>query len=209
MTTVGEILLAARLKRRLTIAQAERATRIRAKFIEAMEKNEFEKLPPGTFAKGFIKNYASYLGLSPDDTLAFYRRQYGEEKAKVLPDTRSTPKRGFRLTPQFITIVSIASLVLVFIAYLAYSYLRIAGSPSLMVETPKNNLVVNVSEIEVAGKTTPDAVVAINEQQVSVDENGNFRTKLPLQPGLNTITIKATNRFMRESVVTRNLRLEQ
>lgn len=209
MTTVGEILHAARLHKRLTIEQAEKTTRIRGKFLDAMERNQFDKLPPGTFARGFLKNYASYLGLPVDDTLAFYRRQFSEEKAKVLPDSSSAPKKGLAITPQLITLASIGILLLFFFGYLAYSYFRFAGAPVLNVDSPKNNSVVTSEEIEVAGKTNADAAIRINDQEVTVMENGEFKTKLVLQPGLNTIKITATNRFKREATVTRNLRLEK
>lgn len=208
MTTVGEILKIAREKKKLTLQQVELNTRIRSKFLEAIENNDFSKLPPGTFAKGFIKNYATFLGLSPEDTLAFYRRQVHEDKPKPAPE-RKTIKYGFSLTPQIITTISVSILIILFFGYLIFSYFKYAGSPTLVVNSPANNQTINVEQVEIIGKTDPEATLSINNETVNLNENGSFDTKISLQPGLNTITITSTNKFHRQTTLTRNIRLEK
>lgn len=205
MTTVGQILSQSRNHKKLTLEQVEKATKIRLKFLVALEKDEFNKLPPGTFARGFIKNYASYLGLSGEEMLAFYRRQTNEEKAPAMPN-KPVPKPGFSVSP---INIGIAILIILFFLYLSFSYFRFAGAPALNVSYPLVNAIVATEQIEVTGKTDPDALVSINNQTVAVNENGTFTTKLILAPGLNTITIVASNKFSRQTTVTRNLRLEK
>ncbi len=208
MTTVGEIFVTARTRKNLDLATVEKATKIRAKFLEALEKNQFDKLPPGTFVRGFIKNYANFLGLPVEETLAFYRRQANEEKIPVLSDF--TPRIGrFRLTPQFFTTAGIGLLLTIFFAYLAFSYFQFAGAPALVVNSPKNNSVVTTEQVEIAGKTDPSATLTVNGQTVSITENGSFDVKIPLTAGLNTLTITATNKYQRQTTITRNLRLEK
>jgi len=210
MTTVGEIFFNKRNEKKLTLVQVEAATKIRAKFIEALEKNEFEKLPPGTFTKGFIKNYAAYLGLSELEMLAFYRRQTEEEKVAVLPTSRTKAIiRTFALTPQRLMTGSVVALLLAFFAYLIFSYFQFAGSPVLMVASPQNNSVVRTENVEVTGKTDPDATLTINSQPVAVNENGSFSATISLQPGINSLNIVATNKYKRQTTIVRNLRLEQ
>lgn len=210
MLTVGELLRRARIGKKLTLEGAEKSTRIRLKFLEALEDNAFEKLPPGTFARGFVKNYAKFLGISPDEALAFYRRQVLEERAKVIPDS-AVERFGnrFHLTPQFFTGISIGILLLLFFSYLLYSYFRFAGSPSLTVNQPANNSIVSEEQIEVAGKSDPDSTLTINDQPVSIDNEGNFKIMVPMEAGLNTLTVVATNKFNRKSTVIRNVRLEK
>lgn len=205
MTTVGQILSASRNHKKLTLDQVEKATKIRLKFLVALEADEFNKLPPGTFTKGFIKNYAAYLGLPIEETLAFYRRQVNEDKSPSLP---SKPISRTRFTFSM-TAIGIGLLVLLFFMYISYSYFRFAGAPTLTLNSPSPNSVVHDNQIEVVGKTDPDAILTINNQVVSVNENGSFDTKINLTPGLNTITIVASNKFHRQSVIGRNLRLEQ
>lgn len=205
MTTVGQILSASRNHKKLTLEQVEKATKIRLKFLVALEDDDLSKLPPGTFTKGFIKNYAAYLGLPIEETMAFYRRQVNEDKTLVLPN-KPVSRTRFAFSA---TAIGVAILVLLFFIYITYSYFRFAGAPTLTLSSPVANSVVTTDQVEVLGKTDPDALLTINDQAVSVNENGSFDAKINLTPGLNTITIVASNKFQRQSTISRNLRLEK
>ena len=71
--TIGEILKEARLDRKLTIKAASEATAIRAKYLEALEANEFDSLPSPVQARGFLRIYASYLGLDAEPLVTTMR----------------------------------------------------------------------------------------------------------------------------------------
>ena len=61
--TVGTLLREARLAKGLSLAEAEQATSIRARCLEAIEKDEYEKAPGEVFLKGMLRNYGNFLGL--------------------------------------------------------------------------------------------------------------------------------------------------
>lgn len=65
MATIGETLRSARERRGLTIEQVAHETRISARFIEALEAEEFEALPAPVYVRGFLRSYANYLKLDP------------------------------------------------------------------------------------------------------------------------------------------------
>ena len=65
MPTIGETLREARMRQRLDIADVERQTKIRAKYLRALENEEFSMLPGPTFVKTFLRTYAELLGLDP------------------------------------------------------------------------------------------------------------------------------------------------
>jgi cytoskeleton protein RodZ len=69
-STPGEILRAARLRRRLSLVEAEQATRIRQRYLQALEDDDYSVLPPGVYSVGFLRNYAIYLGVPPDDVIS-------------------------------------------------------------------------------------------------------------------------------------------
>ena len=58
---IGSLLLAARLKRGLTIESASKQTRISKKYLEALESNRFEDFPAMVYLRGFLKNYCDFL----------------------------------------------------------------------------------------------------------------------------------------------------
>jgi hypothetical protein len=63
MFEIGHSLREARVRQGLDYPQVELATKIRAKYIRALEEEEFEVLPSGTYIKGFLRSYAEFLGL--------------------------------------------------------------------------------------------------------------------------------------------------
>jgi hypothetical protein len=63
MFELGNSLREARLRRRVEFAEAEQATKIRAKYLRALEEEQFALLPSQTYVKGFLRTYAEYLGL--------------------------------------------------------------------------------------------------------------------------------------------------
>lgn len=73
MQTVGETLRSEREKKSLTIKDIEAATSIRALYINAIEEDNYKVIPGEVYLKGFIRNYANYLGLNGEDLVALYR----------------------------------------------------------------------------------------------------------------------------------------
>ncbi len=64
---LGQILRQTRLDKGLSLMQAQQATKIRQSFLAALEEDDYSILPPPVYVRGFIKNYARYLGLSSDE----------------------------------------------------------------------------------------------------------------------------------------------
>src|SRR3954462_11052048 len=64
------------MRQQIDIADVEVATKIRAKYLRALENEEFGLLPGNTFVKTFLRTYAEYLGLDPQLLLEEYRAEY-------------------------------------------------------------------------------------------------------------------------------------
>jgi len=78
MTELGRLLREARTAKEVSLADVESATRIRQKYLEALENGEFAKLPRGAVARGFLRTYAAFLGLDVADMLNCYARESGD-----------------------------------------------------------------------------------------------------------------------------------
>jgi cytoskeleton protein RodZ len=76
MPSIGDTLREARMRQRLDIADVERKTKIRAKYLRALENEEFAMLPGPTFVKTFLRTYAEVLGLDPHVLVEEYRATY-------------------------------------------------------------------------------------------------------------------------------------
>ncbi len=71
-TGIGPALRRARLLRNKSIEEASRETRIRAEYLQAMERERFDDLLGEVYARGFLRTYAAYLGLDADKVVAVY-----------------------------------------------------------------------------------------------------------------------------------------
>ncbi len=85
MPTIGDSLREARMRQHLDIADVEARTKIRAKYLRALENEEFGMLPGPTFVKTFLRTYAEALGLDPQVLVEEYRASYeSREEAEHL-----------------------------------------------------------------------------------------------------------------------------
>ncbi|MDQ3588465.1 MAG: helix-turn-helix domain-containing protein [Actinomycetota bacterium] len=93
MPPIGETLRQARMRHELDIADVEARTKIRAKYLRALENEEFAVLPGSTTVRSFIRTYAELLGLDPHVLVEQYRSEHEEvEEPEVQPV--AAPARG-------------------------------------------------------------------------------------------------------------------
>ena len=84
MSEIGNSLREARIRRGLSVMDVEGVTKIRSKYLEALEEDDFEVLPGPTFVKGFLRTYALFLKLDADALVDEYRRGH-EPRAEDTP----------------------------------------------------------------------------------------------------------------------------
>lgn len=89
--SVGELLRHAREHAGFSVADLAARLRMGAKQVDALEQADYTLLPQGTFLRGFVRNYAKAVGISPDDALAVLERTHSSGAA-VLATTVVTPK---------------------------------------------------------------------------------------------------------------------
>lgn len=201
MVKAGSRLQEVRLSKDLNLEQVSKATKIKSSFLDAIEKGEYDKLPSVSYAQGFVKNYAKFLGLSEDEIMPLFRREFDEDKNfRVLPKEFEKSEEfslsKFKLKQTFVVIIII---FLFLLGYIAYQYRFAILPPMLSIDSPKDNSSVSSSQILVKGKTDSNATVYINSDAVTVDVNGIFKKTIDVFPGKATITIRAINRFQKET----------
>jgi hypothetical protein len=83
---VGQVLQDARTRRGIDLTEAERVTKIRVKFLRAMEEERWEALPEPVYARGFLSTYARFLELDDEPLLEEYRRTAeGADRVESIP----------------------------------------------------------------------------------------------------------------------------
>ena len=94
MAEIGEMLREARMRKRIDMTEVESATKIRGKYLRALENEEWDLLPGPTFVKTFLRTYAEYLGLDPRLLVEEYRQRYERPSTQDL--TPFSAKRAAR-----------------------------------------------------------------------------------------------------------------
>jgi cytoskeleton protein RodZ len=117
MPGIGQTLREARMRQRLDIADVEQSTKIRAKYLRALENEEFGMLPGPTFVKTFLRTYAEQLGLDPHVLVEEYRANYeGEDELEFQPlgppgAIARDRRRGPRLGPGVVALLVLVAIV--------------------------------------------------------------------------------------------------
>ena len=94
MAEIGEMLREARMRRRIDMTEVESATKIRGKYLRALENEEWDLLPGPTFVKTFLRTYAEYLGLDPRLLVEEYRQRYERPSTQDLTPFSAARARG-------------------------------------------------------------------------------------------------------------------
>ncbi len=113
MFEIGSSLRERRERQQLELSTIEQATRIRAKYLSALEDERFDLLPDPAYAKGFLRTYADYLGLDAQRFVDEYNSRFApEEEAQAVPAVRVRRQRSL-LDPRYAAIPIAALLALI------------------------------------------------------------------------------------------------
>lgn len=205
MQTAGQALKKARLKKGISFEQAEEATKINQRFLKALEESDYSSLPSLPSIKGFLKNYGEYLGLSADWLWALFRREYRAGSSPALLPLAASGS----LFPSWWTVIQnkfffalVIIAALVFLTFLGRGFLV---PPPLVLDAPPDNFTTAELNVEVVGQTDPEANLTINDQPVTLKEEGRFEIRIQLAVGANRLEITATNRLGRSQTLTRTV----
>jgi cytoskeletal protein RodZ len=119
MPEIGPTLREARMRARIDITEVEQATKIRAKYLRALENEEWNLLPGSTFIKSFLREYADYLGLDARALVEEYKLRYERpsehELAPISPqlgrDRRASGPSGPRVAPRWLIVGGVLVLI--------------------------------------------------------------------------------------------------
>jgi cytoskeletal protein RodZ len=201
---LGEVLRTAREAKGVDLPRVERETKIRERYLSALERGEYRELPGAVYTKGFLRNYGAYLGLDPEYLIDLYRLESAVaagERPRVPAPPRplaARRQRGFVVTPGAVVAAILTLLVGGFVAYLGFEFVNFARTPELRIIDPPGNVNAHPTlEITVRGVTEPNATVAVRDlpenPTVTADADGRFEVTVQLVPGSNVMTLVATD----------------
>ena len=203
--SLPERLLAAREDKGVDLSRAERDTKIRARYLTALERGDWRDLPGAVYTKGFLRNYALYLGLDPDEILEQWRAERGENPAAepviVVPRPIPAPRQRLTFSPGIFVAALLTLGVLAFVAYLGVQLMRFSLPPTLSVTDPATA----VSDVEegtttyvLRGTSQPGVSIVVaapglDPLRATTAADGTWAAEVELRRGRNQFDLTATD----------------
>lgn len=202
--TLGERMKKLRDERRLSLGEISKATKIQTKYLQCFEEGEYLKLPADVYVKGFLRSYAVYMGISEGNLIKQFEREKGIHKniKKIVDDDKAKKPINFSVfvvTPKMIVVSLIILVTFSSFLYLYFQVNNFVSTPRLVIIKPSDGTIIDGSVTHVVGVAEKDALVAINDQPVLVNEKGEFSEDVGLKDGLNVISVRARNKFNKET----------
>lgn len=158
---IGDILKAARNHYQQTLYDIEVALHIRASQIEAIEEGAFDKLPGRTYALGFIRTYAEYLGLDAERLIRMFKSQSADTHKRLQHHIPMAAKEG-RLPNGYLILASLL-LGLGVIGYWA----KISEIPEIQLQTLPSAVTVDLSALNTMPAAASKPVVILRAKTQS------------------------------------------
>jgi cytoskeletal protein RodZ len=202
--TLPERLLAARERKGVDLYRAERDTKIRARYLAALERGDYKELPGAVYTKGFLRNYALYLNLDPDEILNQWRRERAVDAREApvisVPRPLTTPRQGLTFSLGVVVAALLTVLVGLFVVYLGYQLFRFAKPPTIAVTDPADA----VSQVDdsqttylLRGTSIAGATIEVSQPgrdqpyRVTAGPDGEWSVPVDLRRGRNQFEITA------------------
>jgi len=198
--TVGSRLTSARKKKKLTLEAAEEITKVRMKYLQAIENDDWREFPSRIYVLGFVRRYADFLDLDSERILEEFKTEFG--RSKISRKKSGSRKRlNIFITPKVLISLLVIVVVVGLVSYVVFSVARFSRPPEISILSPVEKITAQ-SEISIKGETSPTTLIEINNQSVNVDDSGTFMQNVKLIEGLNIFEITAKSRIGKQSSET-------
>ncbi len=199
--TFGETLRRARERQGFTFKQISFQTKILEGYLRALEEENLKVLPPGSYGRHFLREYAAYLALPVGQLL----KEYDELQTYLIKTKPISVLPILGHSRFYLNWLLLVGLFLVLVIYLGWEARSLFLPPPVELINPPTDLIIDELEIQVKGRTTPGIQIILNGKRVLVNDEGVFSQEVLLQPGLNTITVSAASTYSKAVVITRQV----
>lgn len=205
---LGERIKEKRFSMGISIDEVVDELKIRKKYILAIEKGDFKAFSSNTYAKGFVKNYANYLGFEEKIIMRLFRREAeGESPVYIQKLTEKDKSSGINLKASYNKgiIFGVLSIVVIFISIFSFKLFFSFQTPKIIITEP---FVVDAvefeefvfdtteKELEIKGEIETGNSLYLDEERVETFGLNTFQIPITnIEVGDNTYFIKTKNQF--------------
>lgn len=201
---IGETLQLARERKGVDLFRAERDTKIRLRYLSALEDGDYDELPAPVYTKGFLRNYAIYLGLDPEEVLDRWHDEMEvlrtATRVAVTPPPMPIVEPGGRrltITPGMFVAGLVLLVVLAFVGYIGVQFMRFVETTPVSLTNPADRFsTISAESIVLEGTSGPGALITIRGSgdqpyNTTANDQGVWSREVPLARGSNDFTVVA------------------
>ncbi len=201
--SLGSILRSARTKANLSLEEAEVRTRVRLKYLEALEAGAYGHLPAEAYNIGFVRSYAEILKLNPEKVLRMYREERSQKHLLPEKDVNLAPVKAhdwtFLITPKVLGIGGAVLMLGGIVAYIAVQLNHFTQPPTITLSSASSEFTSDKDTVNLKGVATEGSVVFMNNEPILVSPSGHFTQDVQLSPGVNEVVVAAKSRAGKQS----------
>lgn len=183
MSELGQLLRKARLERKISLDDLQETTKIRKRYLEAIEDGNYKILPGSFYVRAFIKSYAEAVGIDPNEVLKLYKTDLppveAEPVTKPLKRTRPQTRNADRISRWVSSLVMVSFVLLILGVLYFYFYNNAKSRPDTADKTlnPSNRITDSTPAVPVTppadtgGTTTSSSVYGKQEAAVQPQQN--------------------------------------
>lgn len=203
---VGETLQLARERKGVDLFRAERDTKIRLRYLSALEDGAYDELPAAVYTKGFLRNYAIYLGLDPEELVERWRDEMetirsAERVVSVAPPPQPivAPRQGLTFSPSMLVAGLVAVVVVLFVGFIGVQFMRFLEIPPVGLTNPQTRYTeMDAESVMLEGTSGPGSSILITgpgdtPYSTAANESGEWQREVRLTAGRNDFRIIATD----------------
>ncbi|AIS52852.1 hypothetical protein TKV_c16980 [Thermoanaerobacter kivui] len=164
MNELGEFLKNERLKKGMTLEEIQEITKIRTRYLKAIEEGDFSVMPASVYAKGFVKSYAEALGLNGNEVVKKYEYLFREkEKEEIAVTSTQSYMKERRDFSQFFLILKRAIILVLIVGIIGYGFYYV-------VNQVKKGIAPLPQQKQSEVSTAPDEKTSLPQQETATQQ---------------------------------------
>lgn len=190
----------------ISLDEVERNTHIRKKYLKLLEKGDYSELANDVYTRGYVKNYAEFLGFDTKEILKLYVKERNDYDYSLGKNPRSDKSKyikpidsqSYTITPKTILLALTSIFVLIMVGYVSWQFSQLSAPPIIRLSN-QEKASTDASFVIVSGEVDSGSDVFINDSPILTSPDGSFSDRVMLVNGSNQIKISARNKFGKES----------
>lgn len=203
METLPEYLRATRESFYYDQKDAAHRLNMSERFLDALEKGYYHKLPAEVYVLGFLKRIGELYMIDPEILIAQYKKERDIHNSinKPRQTIKSFTPPALTLNPKIIGLGLLSLFILFILGYLLFQVNAINRSPDLRITDPADGAHIKTSSLIIQGHTDPGTKLTIEGENnnIFVDSDGGFKALIGIVPGEKILNFVATNNFGKQT----------